>query len=99
MRNLLHQSKLLEFRNWLKLRDWQIQPTKGEYEVLRAVHANYKHPLIIYQQIHAKEHLTTFGLTNRLVCEFNADRRGIKEACGAAGLPALHTGQKPQGVV
>ncbi len=35
-RNTLHRSKLDGFKRWLEQDGWDLQPAKGDYEVLRA---------------------------------------------------------------
>lgn len=50
-RNLLAVSCLDRFKNWLVGEGWQLQETKGEYEVLRAVKQGRKNPLIIYKRL------------------------------------------------
>ncbi len=50
-RNLLAVSRLDRFKNWLVEEGWQLQGTKGEYEVLRAVKQGRKNPLIIYKRL------------------------------------------------
>ena len=53
-RNLLHQSKLGDFTEWLVLDGWKIHPSKGLYEVLRA--KKHDRLLIVYRKADAKEH-------------------------------------------
>lgn len=60
VRNLLHKGKLEEFKEWLVIDGWTIEPTKGYYEVLRARKGN-RQPLIIYARDNSKEHLTVQG--------------------------------------
>lgn len=50
-RYTLAVNKLLLFKEYLIKNDWEIQPTKGEYEVLRATHKNHKFPLIVYKRL------------------------------------------------
>ena len=57
-RCLLHKNSLEDFKNWLIKDGWTIEPTKGEWEVLRARKSNHKNPLIIYDRLEAKEHYT-----------------------------------------
>ena len=57
-RCLLHKSKLEPFKNWLEERGWTIEQTKGDYEVLRARYSERQQPLIIYEKLDAKEHLS-----------------------------------------
>jgi hypothetical protein len=47
-RNTLSINKLEMFSQWLKLNDWQLQETKGCYEVLRVIKKGRKFPLIVY---------------------------------------------------
>lgn len=47
-RNTLSVKKIDEFKAWLEKNGWQLQKTKGFYEVLRAVKQGRKHPLIVY---------------------------------------------------
>ena len=47
-RNTLSVKKIDEFKAWLEKDGWQLQKTKGSYEVLRAVKQGQKHPLIVY---------------------------------------------------
>ena len=57
-RNILHRSKLENFKEYLISKGWVIQDTKGLYEVLRAVTPDVmKRPLIIYSG-RSKEHLS-----------------------------------------
>lgn len=60
-RNLLHKSKLEEFSSWLINKGWEIEKPRGDYEVLRAYHIQYRDPLIVYEKIEAKEHYTIQG--------------------------------------
>jgi len=57
-RNLLHRSKLEDFKKYLVKNGWVLQDTKGTYEVLRAVNLDVqKRPLIIYDG-KSKEHFS-----------------------------------------
>ena len=47
-RHTLSVKRLDEFKEWLENNGWQVQETKGFYEVLRAVKENRKHPFIVY---------------------------------------------------
>lgn len=55
-RNILHKSKLDDFRTWLINDEWSINQPKGEYEVLRAVKNNKT--IIIYTKLNVQEHYT-----------------------------------------
>ena len=43
-RNTLSVNKIDDFKVWLEKDGWQLQETKGFYEVLRAVKQGRKHP-------------------------------------------------------
>lgn len=67
-RQLLHVNDLNDFSNFLKSHGWQINPPKGEWEVLRAVREDHKDPLLVYTKAQTHRgnpvrHLTTFGLS------------------------------------
>ncbi len=49
-RNLLHQNRINEFKDFLKTKGWNIENIKGEYEVLRATKHDQK-PIILYQRL------------------------------------------------
>lgn len=58
IRNILHRSKLENFKEYLISKGWVMQETKGLYEELRAVNPYVmKRPLIIYDG-RSKEHLS-----------------------------------------
>lgn len=68
-RNILHISKLEEFKNFLKTKGYMIVETsKNPFEVLRAVKG--KDTVIVYKKADAKEHLSTMDKDYRLVREF-----------------------------
>lgn len=68
-RNLLHKSKLENFKNWLIEKGWKIETTKGQYEVLRANKANNK-TLIIFTRNELKEHYTVPDSHIKLIYSF-----------------------------
>ena len=49
-RNLLHQNKITEFKDFLITHGWSIEDIKGKYEVLRANRRGQK-PIILYQRL------------------------------------------------
>ena len=53
-RNLLHKSKLEDFKNWLEFDGWTLEDTKGFYEVLRA--SKCKRKFILFSRLELKEH-------------------------------------------
>ena len=54
-RHLLHKDKLDEFRDWLVSEGWNIYPSRGDYEVLRALSPKLKW-FIAYRRADVKEH-------------------------------------------
>ncbi len=74
IRNLLHKSKLNDFKRWLINDGWEIEPTKGLYEVLRAREGN-KRPLIIHARDNNKEHVTVQDRDAHIVRAYLRDRR------------------------
>lgn len=67
-RCLLHQNKLDLLKWWLSSKGYEIQPTKGMYEVLRA--KNGKDTVIIFKKAGAKEHLSVQEKDYRLIRQF-----------------------------
>lgn len=49
-RHTLAVSHLDKFKSWLSANGWQVQDTKGNYEVLRATKLNRQFPLIVYKR-------------------------------------------------
>lgn len=69
-RSLLHKKKLEPFKNWLLANGWKLEEPKGEYEVLRARYSEKQEPLIIYEKLDAKEHLTVMDKDFNIVRAF-----------------------------
>ena len=57
-RNTLHINKLEVFKEWLIKEGWEIESTKGMFEVLRARNKVRKRPLIVYRSFNGKEHFS-----------------------------------------
>lgn len=75
MRNLLAVSHLDKFKNWLLDNGYQLQETKGEYEVLRATKQGQRNPLIVYKRLSTNAgnqlvHLTVLGRDLAVVRKF-----------------------------
>lgn len=51
VRSVLSVSKLNDFKDWLINHGFEICPTKGEYEVLRATKQDRKYPIIVYKRL------------------------------------------------
>jgi len=69
-RNRLHKTKLKEFSDWLLWHGWAPEKCKGFYEVLRMRHPDQKELLLVYDRNDAKEHYTTFGISNDMLNKF-----------------------------
>ena len=67
-RCLLHQNKLDLLKKWLSSKGYEIQATKGDFEVLRA--KKDKDTVIIFKQLDKKEHLTVQQKDHRLIRKF-----------------------------
>ena len=67
-RCLLHLNKLDSFALWLEAKGYKVQPTKGQYEALRA--KNDKDTVIVFKKNGAKEHLSVQQKDHRLVRQF-----------------------------
>lgn len=79
-RHLLAINKLEDFRNWLLKNGWQIEETKGNYEVLRARKSTEKLPLIVYKK--DKDgliHLSVSDWNTKYVYEFINDNKSNKQ--------------------
>lgn len=68
-RTLLHINKLPMFTWWLNSLGYEIQQTKGVWEVLRAKKNNDL--ILVFRKVSAKEHLTIqqkdFGLVKKFI--------------------------------
>ena len=62
-RNRLHKSKLTQFSNWLEWHGWTPEKTKGLYEVMRKRKGDEL--LLVYDRNEAKEHYTTYDVSER----------------------------------
>lgn len=62
-RHTLAVNKLPLFKEYLIKNEWEIQPIKGEYEVLRATHKNRKFPLIVYKRLATNKGTTLIHLS------------------------------------
>lgn len=67
-RNLLHQSRLEAFREWLVKDGWQIHDPTGIYEVLRAKKGGRW--LILYRKDSATEHYSVRDVDCSIVRHF-----------------------------
>lgn len=72
-RCLLHKNKLELLKWWLSSRGYEIQNTKGIYEVLRA--KKRKETIIIFEKDRAKEHLTVQQKDHKLIRQFIRETR------------------------
>lgn len=76
-RCLLHQNKLELLKWWLSSKGYEIQATKGIYEVLRANKG--KDTVIIFKKYGAKEHLSVQQKDHKLIRQFIQETRTPKE--------------------
>ena len=72
-RCLLHKNKLELLKWWLSSKGYEIQDTKGIYEVLRANKG--KDIVIIFRKCGAKEHLTVQQKDYKLIRQFIRETR------------------------
>lgn len=72
-RHTLHIRKLEDFKEWLVKDGWEIEETKGIYEVLRARKQGRQNPLIVYTKADAKEHLSVMDRDKGVVDAFLRD--------------------------
>jgi hypothetical protein len=66
----LHFNQLEAFREFLVSRGWVEEQAKGQYEKLRMRHKREKDPLILHVREGAKEHFTTWGLSEKMASAF-----------------------------
>ena len=78
IRSLLHKNKLPLLRYWLTHNGWTIHATKGPYEVLRATRDGRKYPLIVYEKLHSREHLSVQESDIAVVKKFLRDLKSGK---------------------
>lgn len=77
-RNTLSVNKLDDFKSWLKKDGWQLQETKGFYEILRAVKQGRQYPLIVYWR-HSTNNGTQLAHYTVLDRDINVVRAYLKE--------------------
>lgn len=72
-RHTLHKNKLTAFKDWLISDGWEIEDTKGFYEVLRAKKG--KRVLIVYERFDMKEHYSLADRDCPIVGQFLRQRK------------------------
>lgn len=77
-RNTLHISKLDAFKEWLVKDGWELEEPKGRYEVLRARKPGRKNPLLVYEKLDAKEHLSLMDRDTGVVGAFLRDSKKLQ---------------------
>lgn len=77
-RHTLHISKLEDFKEWLVKDGWEIEETKGIWEVLMARKSGRQNPLIVYRKADAKEHLSIMDRDSGVVGAFLRDCKKTK---------------------
>lgn len=55
-RHTLHKGDLENFKKWLVTHGWDILPTKGDHEVLRARRDDWPRPLLVYEKVDGGDH-------------------------------------------
>lgn len=74
-RNLLHRSKIEDFKRWLQADGWQLEDTKGIYELVRATKGDRK-PLIVYTRDNkGSEHISVQSRDEAVVRAYIRDRK------------------------
>lgn len=74
-RSTLHISKLDAFKEWLVKDGWKLEEPKGRYEVLRARKQGRKNPLLVYEKLDAKEHLSLLDRDTGVIGAFLRDSK------------------------
>lgn len=79
-RHTLAVSQLDDFKKWLEIDGWVIQKPKGFWEVLRAIKADRKSPLILYRRTATNKgfslvHYTVKDRDMGVVCAFLKDKK------------------------
>ena len=70
-RNLLHKSKLENFKTWLMKEGIQFRPGRGDFEVIQIFTKNRHNPWqCIFDRLDTKEHYTVAAPLEGLVYEF-----------------------------
>ena len=73
-RCLLHKNKIEPLKVWLTSSGYELQPTKGIYEVLRATKG--KETVVVFRKSLAKEHMTVQQKDKRLIQQFIRETKG-----------------------
>lgn len=71
----LHTSKLLDFTDFCSRKGWWVEPTVGEYEVLRMRKEGNKIPLLVYRKAKVTEHYTVSGVALIMVAAYLKEKR------------------------
>lgn len=74
-RNLLHKSKLDEFKSWLDSQEIPQRPARGQFEVLQ-VQVKAPQWFSLWDRIKATEHYTVDIRLEPTVCRFIRESRG-----------------------
>lgn len=73
-RQMLHLSKLDEFAAFCESQGFQRDPPKDYYEVLRMTKPGSE-PLLVHKKLYAKEHVTTWGVSQRMFYRWRDAKR------------------------
>ena len=73
-RNLIHRKHLSLLRVYFRKEGWTLSDPKGEWEVFRATHPDYKRPVIVYKSFNPQH----FTIDDRDVKIFRAFLNWLK---------------------
>lgn len=92
-RNMLHVSKLAEFKAWLDLNGIEHRPTTADYQVLQVKQGNQW--IAIYAR-EGKQHLSVDKRLDKLVAQY-IERRDVAEAVQVMAEVERETNQGSDG--
>lgn len=72
-RNLLHKTKLEDFKAWLDAQAIAHRPGRGDWQVLQVLIGTQWH--VVYERNHMPEHFTTVRHLDKLVASFCRERK------------------------
>lgn len=73
-KHTLHKTHLSDFVKWLEANGWKVLKPKDYYEVLRATHPNWQHPLLVYTSLRDPQHYTVRDRDMPVVWRFLKER-------------------------
>ena len=91
-RDLLHIKHLPAFSKFMKDLGWTQEPPKGLYEVARFRHKNQRDPLVVFQKLFSKDHLTVYGVGVKMAKMFLRQLKKEPEKCQHQSRAVLSNG-------